>query len=126
MAMSGREFDANLKVQELKPQVNEAMGIAQSAEKLKALAPTKLGNLSAAVQQSIKYRSSLSSLGRDEGHEKRIQIERALLETLNSEASRRKENSDRQRTLQQNARLKAMPNVLGDRPKGGPAWGVKG
>jgi hypothetical protein len=124
--MSGREFDANLKVQELKPQVNEAMEVARSAEKLSALAPTKLGTLSAAVQQSIKYRSSLSSLGRDEGHEKRIQIEQALLETLNSEASRRKENRDRQRTLQENARLKAMPNILGDRPKGGPAWGSRG
>jgi len=122
--MSGKEFEANLKVQELKPQVNEAMEASKNKDKLKALSPTKLGTLSAAVQQSIKHRSSLKTLGHDEGHEKRITIEQALLETLNGEAARRQSQKDEAKKLQDNARLKAMPNVLGDRPKGGPAWAL--
>lgn len=125
MAMSQKEFDANLKVQELKPKVNEAMAASKKQGGLTALSDLELSGFTAAVLDSIKYRSSLKTLGHDEGHEHRITVEQALLATLNAEVLRRKTKKDEEKRLQEDIRLKAMPNVLGDRPKGGPAWGIK-
>lgn len=122
MAMSERELGANRKVQELKPKVDEAMAASKKQGGLTALSDLELSGYTAAVQNSIKYRSSLKTLGSDEGHQKRITIEQALLATLNEEVVRRKTKKDEEKRLQENIRLKAMPNVLGDRTPGKPAW----
>jgi hypothetical protein len=118
MAMSSDEFAANLRVQELKPQVNEADGL--SALQIGALTGGDLARLTGAVSTSIAKRTTLASLGRDPGHATRIVVESNILARLNVEVVARQAADAAVRQQAQAAQLAAMPNVLGK-----STWGAK-
>lgn len=118
MAMSSDEFDANLVVQNLKPDVNRANGL--STLQIQALTGGDLAGLAGAVTRSIAKRTTLASLGRDPGHAARIVIESNILARLNVEVVARQQAEAGARQQAQAAVLAAMPNVLGK-----STWGAK-
>lgn len=118
MAMSSDEFSANLRVQELKPDVNRADNL--SALQIGALTGGDLAQLAGAVATSIAKRTTLASLGRDPGHATRIVVESNILARLNVEVVARQQADAAKKQQAMAAELAAMPNVLGK-----STWGAK-
>ena len=121
MAMSQDEFSRNIKVQNLKPDLDEAEAAANDPVKMAKLSGKRLSELIESVDKSVRSRSSLSSLGSDTGHAQRIQKEQRILVALRDEAARRKD-VDSQKINKKNAEAMANSNLTF---KPGPAWGGK-
>lgn len=119
MAMSNDEFNANLRVQQLKPQVDEAERRI-NANNLGTLGDKELATLSADVGESIKKRTYLQSLGSHGGHLTRIGIESGFLQALNQEVVTRKQVAANAARANANAQMQSMPNVLANSSWGKP------
>jgi hypothetical protein len=118
MAMSSDEFRANQRVQALKPQVDAAEeAIAGDLTKISA---TKLEAMMAPVTQSIKYRSQLKSLGKDEGHLARITKEQGFVEKFKTEIARQVREREEHKKKQEQDEAKSGPNLLAN-----STWGKK-
>jgi hypothetical protein len=118
MAMTSEELTANQLVQQLKLQVNQANGLGRAG--LAALGGTALALLVGAVSRSIAKRTYLSALGKDPGHAHRIVVEQGILARLNVEVTIRANAAALIARANQNAKLGAMPNVLGKSTWGAP------
>ena len=105
MSMSPDEYQANLTVQGLKPDVEEAEGHI-NAGTLSELTGTRLQQLIDAVDKSISKRKSLKSMGFDEGHQQRITAEEGFLSSLRQEAAARNEAKSAEKSAVQAAALK--------------------
>lgn len=107
MAMAADEFQANLKVQGLKAEVDAAeAGIAAGLSQYSA--PT-LQKWVVAVSTSIKKRSSLKSLGSDPGHLQRIANEQGFLTALRAEQAKRDGEDSAAREARNSAAMGDLP-----------------
>jgi hypothetical protein len=110
---SKAEVQANVKVQGLKPLVDEADKCDATT-----LGSQKLADLIAAVQKSINARLQQKALPQDGGgHGARVEKEQGILRKLNSELIRRK-NEASKATDEKN--VKSMTGLPANSTWGGP------
>jgi hypothetical protein len=107
MSMSEDEFQANLTVQSLKPEVYEAENQINAAT-LSSLTGVRLQQLIDAVDKSIRKRKALKSMGSDVGHLQRITREESFLSSLRQEAAARDQAEWARKSAAQAAALKAV------------------
>lgn len=105
MAMSADEFSANLAVQNLKAEVDEAESHIDAVT-LGTLSGKRLQELVDALDKSIRKRKSLKSMGSDLGHLHRITVEEGFLAALRGEAAARSAAESARRSAAQAASLK--------------------
>ena len=119
--MSPDEYNHNMRVQELKPHVERAEGdVNRGPEHLRTLGDSQLQTHINNVDESIRRRTSISSLGTDKGHQDRIEHEKNnILAPLKAEQTRRDEAANEARRAEENNKLKGAPSLL---PKGA-GWG---
>jgi hypothetical protein len=105
MSMSGDEYAANLAVQNLKPDVDEAEKHIDAGT-LNTLSGKRLQELIDSVDKSIRKRNSLKSMGLDERHLYRVGVEQNFLDSLRKEAAARKDAAWKLENERQAASLK--------------------
>jgi hypothetical protein len=119
-AMAADEYRHNLRVQELKPQVNTLEGHINGRTLARQTLAT-LRTLRDAVQESIRLRRGLRSLGSDPGHLARIRIEEGFETAVSAEIRTKEAAAQAAAQRAAAARLAAGPSLLPP----GARWGSR-
>lgn len=109
--MSDDELRDNARVQALKPQVDTLEGHINGGT-LGAQTLATLRTLRDAVQESIRLRTRLQSLGHDPGHAARIVVEQGFETAVVAEIGRQEAAAEAAARAAENARLAAGPPLL--------------